>query len=267
MRSSLTCCARAADAIPNRQQKCRSPQRRASSWTCLSRSCRTRVIRRATILTHHGSLARGLRRWVGPRHGSCSRHAGLDSHGEIPGEGMTMVEDASRPGRIHHRGGERHRPSDRRALCRRRRQRRDCRHRREGRRRDGQAIGDAGGNAVFQLLDVTDAAAANAAVDPTLQRFGRLDIHVNNAGVVNRAPFLEYSLDAWQTVIDVNLTGAFICGQASARAMAKAGRGRIVNISSISGQQGGRDALPTARRRPASSASRRPWPWSSRRTA
>jgi 3-oxoacyl-[acyl-carrier protein] reductase len=102
------------------------------------------------------------------------------------------------------------------------------------------AISDAGGGkAVFQLLDVTDAAAAKAAVDATVRRFGRLDIHVNNAGVVNRAPFLEYGLDAWQKVIGVNLTGAFICGQASARAMAKAGRGRIISISSISGQQGG----------------------------
>ena len=102
------------------------------------------------------------------------------------------------------------------------------------------AIGAAGGGkAVFQRLDVTDPKDAAAAVEATLGKLGRLDIHVNNAGVVNRAPFLEYSLAAWQKVIDVNLTGAFICGQASARAMAKSGRGRIINISSISGQQGG----------------------------
>jgi 3-oxoacyl-[acyl-carrier protein] reductase len=102
-----------------------------------------------------------------------------------------------------------------------------------------ESVGAAGGNAVFQRLDVTDPKAAAATVAATLERFGRLDIHVNNAGVVNRAPFLEYSLAAWQKVIDVNLTGAFICGQAAARAMIKAGRGRIINISSISGQQGG----------------------------
>ena len=96
-----------------------------------------------------------------------------------------------------------------------------------------------GGKAVFQRLEVTDTQAAAAAVEATIAKLGRLDIHVNNAGVVNRAPFLEYTLPAWQKVIDVNLTGAFICGQASARAMAKAGRGSIVNISSISGQQGG----------------------------
>lgn len=106
-------------------------------------------------------------------------------------------------------------------------------------RASADAIVGTGGKAVFQLLDVTDKAAANAAVEATLQRFGRLDIHVNNAGVTNRAPFLEFGLEAWQTVLNINLTGAFICGQASARAMAKAGRGRIVNISSVSGQQGG----------------------------
>jgi 3-oxoacyl-[acyl-carrier protein] reductase len=101
------------------------------------------------------------------------------------------------------------------------------------------AIEVAGGKAVFQRLDVTDPASAAAAVEATLKRFGRLDIHVNNAGVVNRAPFLEYTHAAWQKVIDVNLTGAFICGQAAGRAMAAGGRGRIVNISSVSGQQGG----------------------------
>lgn len=101
------------------------------------------------------------------------------------------------------------------------------------------AISGAGGKAVFQTLDVTDKAGANAAIEATVARWGRLDIHVNNAGVVNRAPFLEYGLEAWQRVIDVNLTGAFICGQAAARAMAKAGSGHIINISSVSGQTGG----------------------------
>lgn len=102
------------------------------------------------------------------------------------------------------------------------------------------ALTSAGGRAVFQSLDVRDAAAAKATVDDTVERFGRLDIHVNNAGIVNRAPFLQYDLDAWRSVLDVNLTGAFVCGQASARAMAAGGRGgRIINISSISGQQGG----------------------------
>jgi 3-oxoacyl-[acyl-carrier protein] reductase len=101
------------------------------------------------------------------------------------------------------------------------------------------AIEATGGRSVFQMLDVTDDAAANAAVDATMDLFGRLDIHVNNAGIVNRASFLECRLEAWQKVIDVNLTGTFICGQAAARAMAKVGRGRIINVSSVSGQLGG----------------------------
>jgi 3-oxoacyl-[acyl-carrier protein] reductase len=101
------------------------------------------------------------------------------------------------------------------------------------------AIEAAGGRSVFQTLDVTDDTGADAAVNATMDRFGRLDIHVNNAGIVNRASFLEYGLEAWHKVIDVNLTGTFICGQVAARAMAKLGRGRIINVSSVSGQLGG----------------------------
>ena len=105
----------------------------------------------------------------------------------------------------------------------------------------GREVAEAVGTdkAVFQRLDVTDKSSADATVAATLERFGRLDILVNNAGIVNRAPFLEYGLDAWRTVLSVNLTGAFICGQTSARAMANAGRGRIINIASVSGQFGG----------------------------
>src|SRR6516164_2764561 len=96
--------------------------------------------------------------------------------------------------------------------------------------KDGREVAEAiaTDKAVFQRLDVTDKSSADAAVAATLERFGRLDILVNNAGIVNRAPFLEYGLDAWRTVLNVKLTGAFICGQASARAMAEAGRGRII---------------------------------------
>ena len=103
--------------------------------------------------------------------------------------------------------------------------------------KDGGDVAEAIGTnkAVFQRLDVTDKSSADAAVAATLKRFGRLDIHVNNAGIVNRAPFLEYDLYAWRTVLNVNLTGAFICGQASARAMANAGSGRIINIASVGG--------------------------------
>jgi 3-oxoacyl-[acyl-carrier protein] reductase len=107
--------------------------------------------------------------------------------------------------------------------------------------KDGHGVAEAIGTdrAVFQRLDVTEKSSADAAVAATLARFGRLDILVNNAGIVNRAPFLDYGLDAWRTVLDVNLTGAFICSQVAARAMADAGGGRIINIASVSGQFGG----------------------------
>ncbi len=101
------------------------------------------------------------------------------------------------------------------------------------------AISSVCGKAVFQSLNVADKASADAAIEAIDGRFGRLDVHVNNAGVVHRAPFLDYSLDDWRRVIDINLTGAFICGQAAARVMAKAGGGRIINIASVSGQLGG----------------------------
>ena len=122
--------------------------------------------------------------------------------------------------------------------------------------------------AVFQRLDVTDKSSADAAVAATLARFGRLDIHVNNAGIVNRAPFLEYDLDAWRAVLNVNLTGAFICGQASARAMADAA---AVDASSTfprcPASSAAPDVSPMVHLKQGSSASLRLWRWSWGRTA
>jgi NAD(P)-dependent dehydrogenase (short-subunit alcohol dehydrogenase family) len=66
-------------------------------------------------------------------------------------------------------------------------------------------------------------------------RWGRLDILVNNAGVNYPAPALEMRPETWQRVLDVNLTGAFLCSQAAGREMAARGYGRIVNVSSSSG--------------------------------
>ena len=85
--------------------------------------------------------------------------------------------------------------------------------------------------------DVTDEAAVNALVDVTLERFGRLDLLVNNAGVADHAPLVDMTLDAWQRTLDVNLTGPFLCARAALRVMAAAGRGRIINVASISSQR------------------------------
>lgn len=72
-----------------------------------------------------------------------------------------------------------------------------------------------------------------------VRQYGRLDILVNNAGITTRAPFMDMTLDAWERILKVNLTGTMLCGQAAARVMAAAGGGSIINIASISGQRGG----------------------------
>ena len=85
--------------------------------------------------------------------------------------------------------------------------------------------------------DVTDEHAVNALVDQTLERFGQLDVLVNNAGIAEHAPLVDMTLDAWQRTVDVNLTGPFLCARAALRVMTAAGRGRIINVASISSQR------------------------------
>jgi NAD(P)-dependent dehydrogenase (short-subunit alcohol dehydrogenase family) len=81
--------------------------------------------------------------------------------------------------------------------------------------------------------DVSRPADVTRLIDQTLASFGRLDILVNNAGVSHPAAFLDVSLDIWERTLAVNLTGAFLCGQAAARVMAQQRWGRIINIASI----------------------------------
>jgi NAD(P)-dependent dehydrogenase (short-subunit alcohol dehydrogenase family) len=88
-------------------------------------------------------------------------------------------------------------------------------------------------------VDVADEAAVERAMAAVVSRFGRLDILVNNAGIALRRPTLELGLADWQKVVDVNLTGVFLCARAAARAMVGAGGGAIVNVASIMGLSGG----------------------------
>jgi len=82
--------------------------------------------------------------------------------------------------------------------------------------------------------DVSDARAVAAAIDALEKRFGRLDALVNNAGVAVFAPLLETSDADWSRIIEVNLTGPFLCTKAAAPLMREHGGGAIVNITSIS---------------------------------
>lgn len=88
-------------------------------------------------------------------------------------------------------------------------------------------------------VDITQEKQVKAMIEQVLESFGRIDILVNNAGVALNKPFLETSLEDWERLIRVNLTGTFICAQAVAREMVKNRYGKIVNIASISGQKGG----------------------------
>jgi 3-oxoacyl-[acyl-carrier protein] reductase len=88
-------------------------------------------------------------------------------------------------------------------------------------------------------VNVADPASVAAMVDAVRKAFGRIDILVNNAGVGGNTAFLDTSLEEWNRIIGINLTGAFLVAQAVAREMVKTGGGKIINIASLSGQRGG----------------------------
>jgi 3-oxoacyl-[acyl-carrier protein] reductase len=101
-------------------------------------------------------------------------------------------------------------------------------------------IRTAGGTAEPHVMDVRKREDAAGAVSQAAARFGRLDILVCNAGLMDREPFLEMTDDLWRRVIDTNLYGTFICAQAAARQMVRqGGGGRIVTVASNSGFFGG----------------------------
>lgn len=89
-------------------------------------------------------------------------------------------------------------------------------------------------NTLAITCDVSDAAAVGAAMAAVINRFGRLDVLVNNAGVAVFAPVLETSDADWSRIMAVNLTGPFLCTKAVAPLMREQGGGAIVNITSIS---------------------------------
>ena len=96
------------------------------------------------------------------------------------------------------------------------------------------ALAAGGARAIYQHCNVASKADVDAALAATLATFGRVDGLVNNAGIFKASPFLDISEADWDAVIDVNLKGHFLCGQAVARQLAaQGGGGAIVNMSSV----------------------------------
>ena len=96
-----------------------------------------------------------------------------------------------------------------------------------------------GHEALFVQCDVSQSDQVQQLVQKTVQHFGRLDIMVSNAGINNKAEFLDVKEEDWDSVIAVNLKGVFLCGQAAAKQMVKQDQGGvIINMSSVMGVLG-----------------------------
>ena len=95
-----------------------------------------------------------------------------------------------------------------------------------------------GGDSHCVTADVADAAQVAAAFAAAKDRLGPLAILVNNAGQAESAPFQKTSLELWNRMLSVNLTGCFLCAQQALPQMLEIGWGRIVNIASTAGQRG-----------------------------
>ena len=96
----------------------------------------------------------------------------------------------------------------------------------------------AGGSGWARVCDIRDDAQVDAAVAAAMERWGKIDVLVNNAGVDDDTPFLEVDRARFRDVLDTNLTAAFVTAQAVAIEMAKAGRGVILHTASIDGSGG-----------------------------
>jgi NAD(P)-dependent dehydrogenase (short-subunit alcohol dehydrogenase family) len=103
--------------------------------------------------------------------------------------------------------------------------------------RNEAVLAELGPQAAAFELDVCDEQSVERVIAGVVERFGRLDILVNNASVWLRAPFLEITPEAWQLALDVNLTGPFLTSQAAAAHMLKQESGLIINITDLSAYQ------------------------------
>lgn len=107
-----------------------------------------------------------------------------------------------------------------------------------------QEIASSGVKVLVVPTDVTDEAQVKALFARTMQEFGRVDILMNNSGAFDGGPLEDLTLETWQKILAVNLTGPFLCAREAMRIMKAQGGGRIINIGSISAQMCRPNAAP-----------------------
>ena len=96
-------------------------------------------------------------------------------------------------------------------------------------------IREVGGDCISVQADVADRPQVDRLLDVTLEKYGGIDVLVNNAAIFDERPFLEVDDDLWQRTLAVNLTGSFNVAQATARVMERGRRGHIINICGTAG--------------------------------
>lgn len=99
-------------------------------------------------------------------------------------------------------------------------------------------IATMGGSAIALQADVSQVAQVDEMISAVTDKWGRVDVLVNNAGITRDTLLLRMKPEDWQAVIDLNLTGVFLCTRAVSKMMLKQKSGRIINIASVAGQMG-----------------------------
>lgn len=96
-------------------------------------------------------------------------------------------------------------------------------------------LSEAGHESLAVQVDVADASSVDRMVDTVISQCGRIDILVNNAGINRRNPCIDMSEQDWDTVIDINLKGTFLCCRAVGRVMVEQRQGKVINVTSLLG--------------------------------